>query len=138
VINSSESNPYLVSSSQLRFTINATESHFDGPYDVKIIDQMNVPTPANGGFKYYYSFNEPCFTITQDATLTNASVPLIFSGSNANGQPSNYPVNGQPTPGPSGAPTTDSGNPCHSGEFEVATIADSDGHKVNFYYEEYP
>jgi hypothetical protein len=138
VLNTSETSPYLVSTSDLRFTIDATESHFDGPYDVKIISQMNVATPANGGFPYGFSFNEPCFTVSQDATLTNASVPITFDGSNANGQPSNLPNNGEPTPGPSGAPSSVTGNPCHSGEFEVATIGDSDGHVVKFYYEEYP
>jgi hypothetical protein len=138
VLNTSATSPYLVPTSDLAFTIDATESHFAGPYDVKIISQQNLPTAANGGYAYGFSFSEPCFVITQDATLTRESVPLIFKGSNANGQPSNYPDMGEPTPGPSGAPSSSTGNPCHSGEAEVALISDTDGHSVKFYYEELP
>jgi hypothetical protein len=138
VLNTSESNPYLVA--DLAFTIDATESHFAGPYNVKIISETNVPTASNGGVPYGYDFSEPCFTVSQDATLTSASVPITFTGSNANGMPASYPDDGLPSPGPSGAPvsTTGQGNPCHSGEFEVALIQDNDGHSVKFYYEEYP
>jgi hypothetical protein len=138
VLNTSESSPYLVP--DLHFTIDATESHFDGPYDVKIISETNLPTASNGGYPYGYDFSEPCFTVTQDATLTAASVPITFTGSNANGLPGAYPDDGFPTPGPSGAPvaTTGQGDPCHSGELEVAQIQDNDGHSVKFYYEEYP
>jgi hypothetical protein len=138
VLTTSEKSPYLVP--DLKFTIDATESHFDGPYDVKIVSETNLPTPANGGYPYGYDFSEPCFTVSQDATLTAASVPITFSGSNANGEPESYPDDGLPSPGPSGAPAaiTGQGDPCHSGELEVALIQDSDGHSVKFYYEEYP
>lgn len=136
VLNTSQTNPYLVPG--LNFTIDATEQHFAGPYTVNIISQKNVATASNGGTTYGFDFSKPCFTITQSTTFTSASVPIIFNGENANGQPGAYPDNGVPTPGPSGAPSTNSGNPCHSGEFEVAQISDSDGHTVNFYYEEYP
>jgi hypothetical protein len=138
VLNTSESSPYLVP--DLEFSIDATESHFAGPYNVDIISETNVATPANGGYPYGYDFSEPCFTVTQDATLTSASVPITFKGSNANGEPASYPDDGLPSPGPSGAPATitGQGNPCHSGELEVAQISDNDGHAVKFYYEEYP
>ncbi len=136
VLHTSETNPYPVPA--LNFTIDASEAHFDGPYTVKIIDQENLPTPANGGAVYGFTFSQPCFTVTQVANLTSNSVPISFNGQNANGEPANYPDGGVPTPGPGGVATTSSGNPCHSGEFEVAQISDTDGHSVNFYYEELP
>jgi hypothetical protein len=132
-------NPYLVS--DLRFTIDATETHFDGPYTVAVIAETNVPTQSNGGFPYGYSYNVPCFTPTQNGMLTTAAVPITFSGNAANGNPGSYITSGLPTPNPmtSMVPTSaQAGNPCHSGELETATISDTDGHTVNFYYEEYP
>jgi hypothetical protein len=120
--------PFIVPTLQLRFTINATETHYDGPYNVTIIAQENLPTSANGGTIYPFSFNEPCYTVSENDTFTQATVPIIFNGSNANGQPYAFPGGV--------VPTGDTGNPCHSGEFETALIADTKGHSVKFYYEE--
>jgi hypothetical protein len=131
-------NPYLVSSDSLHFAVEVTESHFAGPYTVSIISETNVATASNGGVPYGFTFSEPCFTISENAPITTQAVTLTFAGSNANGQPEAYPVDGVPTPGPSGAPSSQAGNPCHSGELETAQISDSDGHSVNFYYEIYP
>jgi len=135
VLSTSLANPYLVGAN-LRFTIDVLESHFAGPYTVNIVSEMNVPTASNGGVAYGYTFNEPCFVVTQNAPITTQTVSLTFAGSNANGQPGAYPVGGVPTAGPGGTVSTSSGDPCHSGELETAQIADSDGHSVNFYYEE--
>jgi hypothetical protein len=135
-ISTSPTNPYIVPALQLRFTITATEARYDGPYNVQIINQTNLPTALNGGAIYGYSFNQPCFTTSVTDTFTQETIPITFNGSNANSQPYNYPDGGVPTPGPSGAPTTNSGDPCHSGEFETATISDTKGHTVKFYYEE--
>jgi hypothetical protein len=123
----SPTNPYLIPFGILRFTITATETHYDGPYSVAIISEDSLPTASNGGGVYPFEFNVPCFSATAANTFTTAAVPLTFTGSNANGQPYAY----------SGAvPAGDSGNPCHSGEFETATISDTKGHTLNFYYEE--
>lgn len=124
----SASNPYIVPTLQLRFTINATETHYDGPYSVKVVYQTNMATSGNGGDIYPYSFNYPCFTATEDDTFTQASVPITFSGNAANGEPYEYPGDV--------VPTGDSGDPCHSGEYEEASISDTKGHTVLFYYEE--
>jgi hypothetical protein len=123
----SPTSPYILPFGILRFTITATETHYDGPYAVAIISEENLPTASNGGAIYPYAFNEPCFAASVTDTFTTAAVPITFNGANANGQPYAYA-------GP--VPSGDSGDPCHSGEFETATISDTKGHSVNFYYEE--
>ena len=130
----SQSNPYLIAGDSLHFTIDATEGGFDGPYTVNIVNAMNVPTASNGGFVYPFTFSQPCFTVSAVATTTMASVPITFSGQNANGNQSSYPSGSAP----SGTTASSAGNPCHSGELEEAQISDTRGHSVNFWYEEYP
>ena len=137
VLTTSLANPYLVGDN-LRFTLSVLESHFAGPYTVNIVSEINVPTASNGGVVYGYTFNEPCFAVSENAPITTQAVTLTFAGNNANGQPGAYPSGGMPTAGPDGAASTNSGDPCHSGELETAQISDSDGHSVNFYYEIYP
>jgi len=126
-ITTSPSRPYMVGVLQLRFSITATETRYDGPYSVQFLYQQNVPTSLNGGNIYPFSFNQPCFTATENDTFTQASVPIVFNGAAANGQPYNYP---------SGPAAGNQGDPCHSGEFEAVAISDTKGHTVKFYYEE--
>jgi hypothetical protein len=126
----SPDSPYIVPTLQLKFTLFATETHYDGPYNVQVVYETNMATSANGGNIYPFSFNEPCFTPTEVDTFTQASIPITFSGNAANGQLYAYP-NGAPT-----GSTASAGNPCHSGEYEEATISDTKGHTVKFYYEE--
>ena len=52
---------------------------------------------------------------------------VTFAGDNANGEPSAYPS----TP-PGLATTILGGDPCHSGELEMAEISDQKAHSVLF------
>jgi hypothetical protein len=123
--------PYPVSN--LTFSIAVKESHFGGPYTVNVTNQTNQPTASNGGNVYPFSFNVPCFTSTQTVQSNSQTNVIIFSGTNANGMPGNFPV--QPiTP----EQQTTGGNPCHSGEEETVAISDGHAHTAYFYYEELP
>ncbi|MBD5605873.1 MAG: hypothetical protein IAI48_12415 [Candidatus Eremiobacteraeota bacterium] len=124
--------PYAVSG--LRFSIGISEAHFGGPYTLTVTNETNEPTASNGGYPYPFQFNEPCFTTTSTIPANSKTNVVVFDGSNANGQPSNYPT--QPVPATDTASAN--GNPCHSGEEETLAISDGKGHTSYFYYEELP
>jgi hypothetical protein len=130
-IATSFASPYPVS--DLAFSIAVKESHFGGPYSVTVTNQTNQPTASNGGLVYPFQFSQPCFTTTQSVQANSQTNVIVFTGSNANGMPSNFPI--QPI-----TPTqqTTGGNPCHSGEEETVAISDGHAHTAYFYYEELP
>jgi hypothetical protein len=141
-LTTSATNPYLLLDNTLRFSISIAEDRFSGPYTVSIIKQQNLPTSANGGFAYPYSFNQPCFVPHNGSEFGAHANIVVFSGDNANSNPYNYP-NGSTSPQPGVSPqpaatALPGGNPCHSGELETAQISDDKGHSTLFYYEELP
>jgi hypothetical protein len=130
-IATSFASPYPVSN--LTFSIAVSEPHFGGPYTVNVTNQTNQPTASNGGYVYPFSFNEPCFSSTSTVQSNSQTNVIVFSGSNANGSPGNFPIQ----------PITETqqqagGNPCHSGEEETVAISDGHAHTAYFYYEELP
>lgn len=130
VLTTSANKPYVVAGA--RFPIGIYEQRFGGPYSVTSVGVTNVPTAANGGSTYPYSFSGSCFTPHFQNDANSQTNVWTFSADNANGNPYAYPSGA----GPSGETATAAGNPCHSGLLETWEISDSKGHTVYFYDEE--